>query len=66
MVNCGVTEALQLMLERVHLPENEAKVNAAKEEAGDDMVELMRVVFPIVLKIQVCGELTNFLGVRFV
>ena len=39
-----------------YLPENEAKINAAKEEAGDDMVEVMRGVFPIVLGIQVCGD----------
>lgn len=52
-----VTEALQLMLERVHLPENDAKISAAKEEAGDDMVEVMQRVFPIVLGIQVCAQL---------
>lgn len=41
------------MLERLHLPENETKILAAKENAGGDMVEVMRTVFPIVLEVQV-------------
>ncbi|ODM91574.1 Protein C10, partial [Orchesella cincta] len=49
----NVKEALQVMLERMHLPENEAKVQGAKEQAGDDMVEVFKNVFPIVLQIQI-------------
>lgn len=32
---------------------NDSKIRRAKEEAGNDMIEVMKLVFPIIVDIQV-------------
>ncbi|OXA64601.1 uncharacterized protein LOC110855423 [Folsomia candida] len=49
----AVKDALELMWSRINEPDNLDKINGAKEEAGNDMIEVMKLVFPLVVDIQV-------------
>jgi len=47
-----VKDALQLMWDRINEPQNIEKITALKEEAGNDMIEVMKLVFPFIVDIQ--------------
>jgi hypothetical protein len=43
---------LSNVLEAISLPENAAKLEEAKDNAGNDMLKMMQFVFPIVMQIE--------------
>jgi hypothetical protein len=54
MILLGDIDCLSQMLSALVEDENNVrKLDAAREEAGNDMIEVMRLVFPIVVDIQV-------------
>jgi len=48
-----IKEALEAMWNKINEPENLEKIGAAKEEAGNDMIEVMKSVFPLIVDLQV-------------
>ena len=44
--------ALEDILEAFESPENAARLNEAKDAAGNDMLRMMQIVFPITTQIQ--------------
>ncbi|VDI55600.1 protein C10-like [Mytilus galloprovincialis] len=45
-------EALQDVLNAFRLPENAHRLNEAKDTAGNDMLRMMQIVFPLATQIQ--------------
>ena len=44
--------ALADILDAFDLPENERKIEEARDSAGNDMLKMMQIVFPITTQIQ--------------
>ncbi|XP_064649208.1 protein C10-like [Lineus longissimus] len=44
--------AMRDILEAFHMPENDARIQEARDNAGNDMLKMMQIVFPITTQIQ--------------
>ncbi len=49
---CPLAVALADILDAFDLPENEKKIEEARDSAGNDMLKMMQIVFPITTQIQ--------------
>ena len=47
-----VSVALSDILDAFDLPENERRIEEARDSAGNDMLKMMQIVFPITTQIQ--------------
>ena len=46
------SDALTEVLESFKIPENEARIESARESAGNDMLKTMQIVFPLLTQLQ--------------
>lgn len=47
-----ISVALEDILTAFTIPENELKIRSAREKAGNDMLKMMQIFFPVATQIQ--------------